>query len=96
MVWLALAFLIVLAPFLLSMARRYMPLLEPNDVYLTFSRYGIATTSLIIALFIVHKWLPAGDRRLIDILPGIIFTIIGSLVSGMSSASISNISPIIT
>jgi membrane protein len=83
LVWLALAFLIVLAPFLLSIARRYMPLLEPTDVYLTFSRYGIATLALIVALFILHKWLPAGDRRLIDILPGIIVTIIGSLVSGI-------------
>ena len=83
-VWLALAFLIVLAPFMLSMARRFMPLFEPTDVYLAFSRYGITALALIIALFTVHKWLPAGDRRLIDILPGIAVTIVGSLVSGFS------------
>jgi membrane protein len=83
-VWLALAFLIVLAPIILSIARHYMPLFEPTDVYLTFARYGITALALIIALFIVHKWLPAGDRRLIDILPGIIFTIVGSLASGFA------------
>ena len=82
-VWLALAFLIVLAPLLLTKARKYMPLLEPNDVYLTFARYGVTAISLVVALFIVHKWLPAGERRLADIWPGIVVTIVGSLISGM-------------
>jgi membrane protein len=82
-VWLALAFFIVLAPLILANARRYMPLLEPNDVYLTFSRYGIAAVALVIALFILHKWLPAGRRSLLDILPGILVTIAGSLIAGI-------------
>ncbi|MET0723957.1 MAG: YhjD/YihY/BrkB family envelope integrity protein, partial [Tardiphaga sp.] len=82
-VWLALAFLIVLGPLILTRARRYMPLLEPTDVYLTFLRYGIAALALVIALFLLHKWLPAGRRSLLDILPGIVVTIIGSLLAGI-------------
>ena len=37
---------------------------------------------VIVALFVAHKWLPAGHRRVIDILPGIGLTIAGSLLSG--------------
>ena len=82
---LAMAFLIVLGPLILATARRYIPLqVEPNENLLTFARYGIATVALVSALFIVHAWLPAGRRRgFLQILPGIVFTLIASLVSGI-------------
>ena len=35
-----------------------------------------------IALFIAHKWLPAGNRRLLDILPGIGVTLMLWLIAG--------------
>jgi membrane protein len=57
--------------------------MEDNEPFITFARLGLAILSLIVALFIVHKWLPAGNRRLRDILPGILLTIVGSLASGI-------------
>jgi membrane protein len=38
---------------------------------------------LVIALFILHAWLPAGRRSFLQILPGIVFTMLASLVSGI-------------
>jgi membrane protein len=81
---LSLAFLIVLAPLMLATARKYFPIsTEANEPFLTFARYGLAALSLIVALFIGHKWLPAGTRRVRDIIPGILLTIVGSLASGI-------------
>ena len=81
---LAMAFLIVLGPLIIEAARRYVPLIvEPNESILTFLRYGITISVLIVALFILHAWLPAGRRRFLQILPGIIFTMVASLISGI-------------
>ena len=81
---LAMAFLIVLGPLLLAAAHRYIPLIvESNSGLLNIARYGITITAMIIALFILHAWLPAGRRSFLQILPGIIFTMLASLVSGI-------------
>lgn len=81
---LAMAFLIVLGPFLIATARRYIPLtVAPNEDLLNFLRYGLTIAALIIALVILHKWLPAGTRRMREIMPGIVVTMIASLVSGI-------------
>lgn len=81
---LAMAFLIVLGPLILATARRYIPLhIDSNENLLTIARYGIATFALVSALFIVHAWLPAGRRSFLQILPGILFTVVASLVSGI-------------
>lgn len=83
-VMLSLAFLIVLAPLMLATARKYFPItMETNEPFLNFARLALAVFSLIVALVIVHKWLPAGRRSLLDILPGIALTIFGSLASGL-------------
>jgi membrane protein len=37
-----------------------------------------------VALVLVHKWLPYGRRRLADIAPGIIVTLVGWLVLGVA------------
>src|SRR5206468_1355126 len=80
----AMAFLIVLGPLLLEAARRHIPLvIESNEKFLTLSRYGIAIMAMIVALFILHAWLPAGRRGFLQILPGIIFTLVASLLSGI-------------
>ncbi len=39
------------------------PWLGPVEVSFTFVRYAIATTVIMVALVLVHKWLPAGRRR---------------------------------
>jgi membrane protein len=81
---LAMAFLIVLGPLLIESVRRYIPLIvNSNEQLLNVARYGITTTALIGALFILHAWLPAGRRSFLQILPGIIFTFVASLVSGI-------------
>lgn len=80
---LVLALLIVLAPILIVTARKYFPPLEKAVIDYAFARYAVATGALIAALVIVHKWLPAGRRRLAEILPGIVLTIFGSLASGL-------------
>ncbi len=81
---LAMAFLIVLGPLMIEAARRHIPFfVESNERILNFARYGITVTALTIALFILHAWVPAGRRRFLQILPGIIFTIVASLISGI-------------
>lgn len=81
---LAMAFLIVLAPLLLATARHFVPvMIESVGGFLNVARYTIAVTVLVAALFILHAWLPAGRRSLGQILPGIVFTLVASLVSGI-------------
>jgi membrane protein len=81
---LAMAFLIVLGPLLIATARRYMPLMiEASAGLLDLARYAVATIALIAALFVLHAFLPAGRRSFWQILPGIAFTFVASLVSGI-------------
>jgi membrane protein len=81
---LAMAFLIVLGPLLLEAARRHIPLIvESNENLLNTARYGIAILALVVALFILHAWLPAGRRGFLQIMPGIVFTLVASLLSGI-------------
>src|SRR5436305_4668083 len=81
---LAMALFIVLGPLMLEAARRHIPLIvESNEHFVNLTRYGVTIAALVIALFILHAWLPAGRRSFLQILPGIIFTVIVSLVSGL-------------
>jgi membrane protein len=81
---LAMAFLIVLGPLILEAVRSYLPLLvETNERFFHVSRYSITIAALIVALFVLHAWLPAGRRTFLQILPGIVFTFVASLVSGI-------------
>jgi membrane protein len=81
---LAMAFMIVLGPLILEAARRQIPLIvETNQSFLTLARYGITISAMVIALFVLHAWLPAGRRSFMQILPGIIFTLVASLLSGI-------------
>jgi membrane protein len=81
---LAMAFLIVLGPLIIEAVRRHIPLVvESNEQFLNVARYGITTSALVVALFILHAWLPAGRRGFLQILPGIVFTFVASLVSGI-------------
>ena len=81
---LAMGFLIVLGPLIIEATRRFIPLIvESNEQLLNLLRYGITISALVIALIILHAWLPAGRRRFLQILPGIVFTLVASLVSGI-------------
>ncbi|MGH6790075.1 MAG: YihY/virulence factor BrkB family protein [Pseudolabrys sp.] len=79
---LAFAFLVVLAPLIWAKLIRYVPTLEPFSQMVTFARYAVAAVVLVIALFIVHQWLPKGHRRLTEIAPGIFVTLLLWLLSG--------------
>ncbi len=82
---LAMAFLIVLGPLIIEAVRRHIPRDRGNQR--TISSMSRATASpivaMIVALFILHAWLPAGRRSFLQILPGIVFTLVASLVSGI-------------
>jgi membrane protein len=81
---LVMAFLIVLGPLMLETARRFFPLMmESRESMLEVARYGIALSAMVLALFILHAWLPAGRRSFKQILPGILFTLVASLISGI-------------
>jgi membrane protein len=82
----ALAFLIVLAPLILRTAVRYLPGLAGVEGTITFLRFGIASAVLVLALVIAHKWLPYGRRRVSEIAPGIVVTLLLWLVSGNAFA----------
>jgi membrane protein len=81
---LAMAFLIVLGPLILEILRLYIPLVvASNEQTLNIARYGITIGAMIVVLFILHARLPAGRRSFMQILPGIVFTMLASLVSGI-------------
>jgi membrane protein len=81
---LALGFLIVLGPLIFATALRHAPWLEPLEDSVTVARYGIAVVVLVVALVIVHKWLPHGRRKLSEILPGIFLTLILWMLCGIT------------
>jgi len=79
---LALAFLVVLGSLLWASALRFAPELAPLQVIVTFARLAIASLLMAISLFIAHRWLPKGRRRVIDIAPGIALTFICCIAFG--------------
>jgi membrane protein len=79
---LALSFGIVLAPLIITTAVRYAPVLEPLWSLFNFLRISVAAVVLIVALVIVHKWLPAGRRPFVTVLPGIAVTLVLWLIAG--------------
>ena len=87
---LALSFLIVLAPAAFQAAEALFPNLatqiqELQDRVFT-SRYTITATILLTALFAAHLFLPSGQRRLRDVLPGIVVTLIMWIVAAVAFA----------
>ena len=78
---LVLAFLIVLAPLIFATVVRYAPWLDPLWPMLNFIRFAVAAVVLVVALFIAHKWLPSGRRRLSEIAPGMLATVLLWLVA---------------
>jgi membrane protein len=80
---LALAFLVVLGPLIFATAVRYAPWLAPLEGTVTFARLAAASFVLVLALVLVHLWLPAGRRRFVDIAPGVIATLALWLAGGL-------------
>jgi membrane protein len=80
---LALGILIVLGPLLFRAALRQAPWLGPLEGTFTFLRIAVAVMVLTIALLVAHKWLAAGRRRFVDIVPGIVATLLLWLAAGI-------------
>jgi membrane protein len=72
---LALSFLIVLYPLIWATAVRYASWLARLGYFLDLVRIVAAAIVLIGALLVAHWWLPAGRRRFLDIVPGILVTL---------------------
>lgn len=81
---LALSFLVLLAPLIIRTATRFVPALREVDDTFTIIRLTVASVLIIVPLFVVHKWLPAGHRRLRDIMPGILATLGLWLIAGIA------------
>ena len=79
---LAFSFLVVLGPIIWDRLVSFVPTMAPFNATVTFYRYGIAAAVLIVALVIVHLWLPAGRRSFGEIAPGIVVTLLLWLISG--------------
>jgi membrane protein len=87
---LAISFLLVLAPLVLSIANKYAPWIEPYFGTISFWRYLIAFVVLVFGLFAVHFWLPDGQRNWRIILPGIAVTLIAWFISAAVFAAYLN------
>ena len=73
---LALGGFILLGPLLYRAMLSYVPGLANVEGTITVVRFSVASVVLIVALFVAHKWLPSGHRRLSEIIPGIAGTLI--------------------
>ncbi len=79
---LALSFLVVLWPLMWQTTVKFLPALEPFRGIAAFVRYATASSVLVVALIVVHMWLPAGKRTLSEVAPGIIVTLVLWLIAG--------------
>lgn len=72
--------LLVFAPLIARFLLSRFEGIEPYMGTITLWRFVIASTVIVMGLIAVHIWLPDGKRPILDIVPGIIFTLIGWLV----------------
>ncbi|MEP9387816.1 YihY/virulence factor BrkB family protein [Mesorhizobium sp. KR9-304] len=77
--FLAISVLLVFAPLIMRLALANFEWLQPYLGTITLWRFVIASTVIVLGLVAVHIWLPAGKRRFVDIVPGILFTLIAWL-----------------
>lgn len=79
---LALALLVVLAPTLWKIVALNVPGMNEQPPWsVTLLRYGLTFLLLLGVLIAMHLWLPVGRRRVIDVMPGILLTLVAWLVA---------------
>ncbi|WP_375658373.1 YihY/virulence factor BrkB family protein [Bartonella sp. MR30HLJHH] len=66
--------LLILTPLLIKIMQNHPFFITEYIGVIRLWRYIIAAVVLFVSLLIVHKWLPAEQRKFIDILPGIVLT----------------------
>lgn len=74
--FLVISILLVLAPLAGQIAVREFEWIAPYMGTITLWRYIIASTVIVVGLVAVHFWLPAGKRRFVDVIPGIVVTVL--------------------
>ncbi len=79
--FLTIAFLLVLAPVAWTAFVHLVPAIEDFAWPLTLLRYGLTLVIAGSGLIVSHLWLPAGHRRIVDILPGVGLTL-GAWIAG--------------
>jgi membrane protein len=79
--------LLVLAPILARLAEAHFEWIKPYMGTFTVWRYIIASTVIVGGLFAVHYWLPAGKRRFVSLIPGILFTLVAWLIGSTMFAT---------
>jgi len=79
---LAMAFLVLLGPLAVSAIEVIAPGLTWSHELLTVSRLGIAAFMLATSLFLAHLLLPAHRPKMLDLLPGVALTFVGSIAFG--------------
>ncbi len=79
----AVSVLLVAVPIAVNYARYWFPLFADTlEVVFSWRVYG-TLFMLTIGLFVVHLWLPAGRRRVFDVAPGVLVTLLLWLVGAL-------------
>lgn len=76
LILLAISFLLVLAPLLTDVMRRWLPWSDDMISHLDNWRLVVAVIVLFVGLIVCHRWLPAGYRPIRATLPGVLVTMI--------------------
>ncbi|WP_332060017.1 YihY/virulence factor BrkB family protein [Bartonella sp. CB74] len=69
-----LSFSLIIVPLLIKIMRDHSSFIDEYIGVFRLWRYAIVFVVLFISLLIIHRWLPAGRRKIIDILPGVFVT----------------------
>ncbi|RDI61892.1 YihY/virulence factor BrkB family protein [Microvirga subterranea] len=83
LVMLALAFLVVLGPFVWRGILYWVPALARFGNIIDFLRLAVATVVIVAGLLIAHKLVPAGRRSFRSVLPGVGVTLLLWLLGGV-------------
>lgn len=86
LVIISISFLLVLAPLALKLARQFAPWMEPLISAVDTWRILVAVSVLVVGLVMSHLWLPAGERKLSDVIPGIGVTLIAWIAGALAFA----------
>ncbi len=78
--------LLVFLPLVIGLLVRQLPWMEPYVGTITVWRFILASLVIVFGLVAVHLWLPSGRRRFVDIVPGILFTLIGWVLGSTAFA----------
>jgi membrane protein len=76
LIFAAISILLVAVPLALNYARAWLPwLADTLDIVSSWRIYGTLFV-LTAGLMIVHLWLPAGRRKVLDVVPGVLLTLL--------------------